>query len=167
MSNLYELNDDFRELSAAIESGELSPEDAADTLDGMNIEFEAKAESIGFVCRNMDGDINAISAEVERLLSRKKKLEADQSGLKDYLLNAMKVREVKSVKTSLFTFSYRKPTQVAVIDDEAAILAQYFVTVPAVPERSKLDKRLLLKGLKEGDIMGAHLEDGKVSLTIK
>lgn len=169
MSSLYTLDGELGQILAMIESGELTQEEAADQLDAMNMEFEDKAQSIGYVLANMDARMAAIKNEVERLQGRCTDIFDKQAGLRDYLLKSMIGRGVKKVETPLFTFSYRKPSKKVVVDDEALLPDHCFVTVPAVAETRKLDKKELLNTLKTSpiEIEGAHLEDSKINLQVK
>ena len=167
MSSLYKLDSEWDCLQAMIEDGDTTEEEMTDHLEAMGIEFADKAQAIGCVIANMDSERAILQAEVMRLEGRADKLSDDAQKLSGYLLKSMIKRGEKKVKTPLFTMSWRKPTQKAVVDDESIIPGSYYVTVPAVKAYSKLDKRLLLKGLKAGDIEGAHLEDGTINLSIK
>jgi len=169
VSSLYKLDGELGQILSMIESGELTQEEAADQLDAMNMEFEDKAQSIGFVLANMDSQAQGIKVEIERLQGRHTAIFDKQAGLRDYLLKSMIGRGLKKVETPLFTFSYRKPSQKAVIDDESLLPDYCFVTVPAVEETRKLDKKEVLKALKlqEFAVHGAHLEDSKINLQVK
>jgi len=167
MSSLYQLDGALGQILDMIDNGDLTQEEAADQLDAMSMEFEDKAQSIGFVLANMDAQAQSIKNEIERLQGRHTAIFDKQAGLRDYLLKSMIARKLKKVETPLFTFKYKAATKVAVIDDESLLPGYCFVTVPAVAEARKMDKKEVLKALKAGDIKGAHLEDSKITLQVK
>ena len=53
----------------------------------------------------------------------------------------------------------------AVIDDEAAIPARFFIEQPR--PAPKLDKKALAAAMKDGPIPGAHLDNGTISLSVR
>lgn len=164
MTTLYEMTAEYTEILSMIESGDITAEDAADQLDSMGQEFSKKAESIGYVVRDLEAKQDALTEEIERLLSRKKKAEAEAQWLKKYLLSAMLKRDIKKLETVPFTFTYKAPTKVAIVDDETKLPESVFVEVPAT---RKLDKKALLEALKAGDVDGAHLGESTINLQIK
>ena len=164
MSKLYEIDNHLNELAEMVESKQLSPEEIMDTLDALGMERKEKAKNIGFMLMNLEAQAGAIDNEVARLNNRKKAIGNRAVWLKDYLLSSMLKNKEKKIETDLFTFTYRKPSEVAVVDDEEKLSDSFFIEVPA---SSKLDKKALLAALKQGDVEGAHLEDSKINLQIK
>ena len=165
MSSLYKLDSEWDCLQGMIEDGDTTEEEMSDHLEAMGIEFADKAQAIGCVIANMDSERAIIQAEVMRLEGRADKLSDDAQKLSGYLLKSMIKRGEKKVKTPLFTFSYRKPTQVVVIDDLEQINECFRNHKPATwtPMRNQI-----AKALKEGHVLkGAHLEDGTINLSIK
>lgn len=161
---LYELTGEIAEVMAMVEAGELSQHDVADTLEALDIEVKAKAVSVAHYMLNLNPMIDALDAEIKRLQERKFIIKNRQDSLKDYLRSNMERCDISKIVCDLFTITKRKPVKVAVIDDEDSIPAGYFIEVPAT---RKLDKKALLKDLKEKQVQGAHLEDGKASILIK
>jgi hypothetical protein len=166
MSSLYQLDNEWAELQRMIEAGDTTEEEMADHLEAMDIEFSQKAHAIGCVIKNMQAETDVIHAEMARLDERADNLLGQRLQLSGYLLKSMQARGEKSVKTPLFTFSYRKPSQVAVIDDDSLLSDEFYINVPAT---RRVDKKTLLKALKEStiEIEGAHLGEGNINLQIK
>ncbi len=165
MSSLYKLDSEWDCLQGMIEDGDTTEEEMTDHLEAMGIEFADKAHGIGCVLRNMTGEMGAAENEIDRLKARVALLNEQHEKLSGYLLKSMIKRGEKKVKTSLFTFSYRKPTQVVVIDDLEQINECFRNHKPATwsPMRNQI-----AKALKEGHTLkGAHLEDGTINLSIK
>ena len=79
---LYEITEQLRQLMAM---DDVPPEQLQDTLDMVNDEFEAKAENIAMLIREMVLDAEGYKAEIDRLSDRKKSLDNKVESLKDYL----------------------------------------------------------------------------------
>jgi hypothetical protein len=158
MASLYDLTNEYR---ALLEMD--MPEDAiADTLEGINGELESKAESICYVAREIDLDIEKVDSEIKRLQERKKALSNRKTSLKEYLHISMQAIEKKSIKTPLFTISRTAGRDVAMINSESDI-PQQFQKVSV-----SIDKTLLLKALKAGEsVEGAELTKSAEGLRIK
>ena len=75
MSSIYELTQDYLQILSMLEDPELDPQTLADTMEGIEGEFEIKAENYAKVIKNLEGDILAIKAEVDRLTSKKRVIE--------------------------------------------------------------------------------------------
>ena len=161
---LYELTGQVAEVMAMVEAGELDQSEVADTLEALDVEVKDKAASVAHYMLNLNPMIDGLDAEIKRLQERKAAIKNRQDGLKDYLRFNMEKCDLTKIECDLFTITKRKPSKVAVIDDENEIPMAYFTEVTA---SLKPDKKALLKDLKAGDVTGAHLEDGKASILIK
>ena len=60
-----------------------------DTLDGIEQEFEVKAENIAVFIKELNAEIEALKQEEERLRARRKAKENKAESLKDYLKSCM------------------------------------------------------------------------------
>ena len=70
MANIYEIVSDYLKIMQMMEDPELDPQTLADTMEGIEGELEIKAENYAKVMKNLEGDINSIKAEIERLKSK-------------------------------------------------------------------------------------------------
>lgn len=172
MRALYEMTAEIKCLLEMLES--IDQEDQADqadteaairdTLEGIEMEFGDKAEAIVKLSKSMQGNIDAIDAELKRLQGRKKVISNRKEALIDYLKTQMRSSELKKVETSLFTVSLvRGADRVEVLDDNA--LPDDFLRVKT---EISPDKIAIAKALKGGqDVPGARLVEGEPSLRIK
>ena len=165
MANIYEITNDYLQIAAMMEDPELDPQTLADTMEGIEGEFELKAENYAKVMKNLEGDILAIKAEIERLTSKKKSLENNIKNMKTSLQVAMETTGKSKFKTELFSFSIQKNAPAVVIDE------QYIENIPDKYLKYKdpeIDKIAIKDALKKGeDLTGiAHLEQSE-SLRIK
>ena len=165
MASIYELTDDFLRIQEMMEDPELDPQTLADTFEAVDGELELKAESYAKVMKNLEGDIVAIKAEIDRLTSKKKTIENNIKNMKATLQNVMEVTGKTKFKTDLFSFGIQKNAPSVVIDVE---------DVRDIPEdylkfkEPEVDKTAIKAAINDGvDLTGiAHLEQ-KFSLRIR
>ena len=105
---LYEITEQLRELMAM---DDVPHEQLQDTPDMVNDEFEAKAENIAMLIREMVLDAEGYKAEIDRLSDRKKSLDNKIESLKDYLRVNMQAADITKIKGKLFTISLVAPTE--------------------------------------------------------
>lgn len=165
MSALYELTGQFKELAVLMEDAD---EDMAiavrDTMGAIQAEFNDKALAVSRVILNMDGDIEAVDAEIERLQERKRLMSNRKGQIIDYLRENMEAAEITKISCPLFTITLLKGRESVIVDDESQLedelVSTKVVTAP--------DKKAIAERIKAGqDVKGAHLERGKSSIRIK
>lgn len=165
MSSLYELTGQFKELSVLIDGAD---EDMAiavrDTMGAIEAEFNDKALAVSRVILNMDGDIEAVDAEIRRLEERKRIMSNRKGQIIDYLRENMEAAEITKISCPLFTITLAKGRESVVIDDEKSLDDDLVSTkVTTTP-----DKKAIAERIKAGqEVKGAHLERGKSSIRIK
>ena len=71
-----------------------------DTMEGLNFEIEEKAEGYAKIIRMLSGQVDAITAEVDRLTARKKVISNNMERLKDSLEQSMILLDKKKFKTA-------------------------------------------------------------------
>ena len=161
---LYEITNDMREIHAMIESGELTDDMVADTMDGLNGQFEDKARASLKVRQSLMGDIQAVDYEIERLTKLKKSLQGNCEWLLNYIKMNMEVTGKDKLDLGIFKVTLRKPTMQLGEFKEDQIPSTFFKTIP---ESRRLDRKALLDAVKSGEMVGVQLIDSKRSLTIK
>ena len=165
MSALYEIGKQYQELAALAEAGDEDLAVAvADTMQAIEGEFQEKGKALAMVTLNMDGDIDAIQAQIDRLSDRKRVMVNRKESLKEYLRTNMEAAGITKITHPLFTITLGKGKPIVVIDEESKIPDEYMNTkVTSTP--SKPD---IAKAIKEGkEVPGAHSETGKSSISIK
>ena len=92
MTTLYTIAEQFKELAALAETAD---EDLAvalrDTMEGIEGEFQEKGKAIAMITLNIDGDLEAIQSQIDRLTERKRIINNRKEGLKEYLRTNMDV----------------------------------------------------------------------------
>jgi len=154
MSSLYELIPAF---TALVEQDDFTEEDLHQ-LDELNLAIADKAYNIASWTDNLESFIALCAAEEKRIKARKKSAENKVTWLKDYLKWGMQEAGLKKIECGTRSITLQNNPPKLVIDDEAAIPAKYFVIVP---ETKAVDKAEVKKALKEGEVPGAHLEQGQ------
>lgn len=165
MTTLYTITEQFKELAALAETAD---EDLAvalrDTMKGIEGEFQEKGKAIAMITLNIDGDLEAIQSQIDRLTERKRIITNRKESLKEYLRTNMDAAGITKITHPLFTITCGKGKPIVVIDDEKAIPDDFVnVKVTSAP-----DKAAIAKALKDGqEVPGAHSEIGKSSISIK
>lgn len=165
MTALYTITEQFKELAALTETAD---EDLAvalrDTMEGIEGEFQEKGKAIAMITLNIDGDLEAIQSQIDRLTERKRIINNRKESLKEYLRSNMDAAGITKITHPLFTITCGKGKPIVVIDDEKAIPDDFVnVKVTSAP-----DKAAIAKALKDGqEVPGAHSEIGKSSISIK
>lgn len=165
MTTLYTIAEQFKELAVLAETAD---EDLAialrDTMEGIEGEFQEKGKAIAMITLNIDGDLEAIQSQIDRLTERKRVINNRKESLKEYLRSNMDAAGITKITHPLFTITCGKGKPIVVIDDEKAIPDDFVnVKVTSAP-----DKAAIAKALKDGqEVPGAHSEIGKSSISIK
>ena len=156
---LYEITEQLRQLMAM---DDVPPEQLQDTLDMVNDEFEAKAENIAMLIREMALDAEGYKAEIDRLSDRKKSLDNKIESLKDCLRVNMQAADMTKIKGKLFTISLGEPTETVYVADER-LLPDNLVYIKREPNKTEIKAQL-----KSGaELEGCALVQGKARLAIK
>lgn len=161
---LYEITDNIRELQALAESGEISESDIKDTMDALDCEFDQKIEAVLRVRQSLLSDVLSIEREIERLTELKKAPENSCVRLSEYIKGNMLILEKDQIDLGIFKVTLKKPTQKLGEIDESKVPDKYFTIIP---ETKRLDKKALLKAVKENPIDGVQLAESERALLIK
>lgn len=139
--NLYELKEDYLKVLELIESGE---DGLDDTLESISDTIDVKADGYVRIVRNLEGNVNTLKTEIERLSSRKKHMENNIDRLRESLKNAMIETGKEKIKTELFNIRVGKETEsIEVID-------QSLLPKDCVRTKVEPDKIAIKDALKNG-----------------
>jgi len=164
MSKLYEIANEFSEVMAMVESGDLSIDDVKDTIDAMSMEFKDKAKNCLMFLRIKESEVDAAKKEIDRINAIKNSAQASCDKMKQYVKQCMEQMELKSLDLQTFKVTLKAPTQKVEVLEESKIPSEYF---RVIPETKAVDKVKLLAALKLGEVEGAELVDGERALLIK
>lgn len=152
MAKLYEIVGEFKELLEMASEENMDQKLISDTLEGVEFEFEEKADGYAKVVKMLEGDVEAIDKEINRLTEKKNTIKNNISGIKKNLENAMITTGKTKFKTLLFGYNIQKNPASVSIDDETLIPKDFWVE-----QEPKLDKKSLAAFLKENEVSWAHL----------
>ena len=147
---LYELTSAYEQLLEQAE--EMDPEVFQDTLESIEDAIEEKAQNIAKLIRNLEGDIEVLKQEEQRLKRRRTSLESKVKSIKDYLKNELEGAGIDKVKSAHFNISIRNNPPKVLVEDEKLIPSDYMI-----PKYSP-DKKVLKELLQSGkEIPGVRL----------
>lgn len=134
-------------------------------LDSIEDVFDRKVENCTIMARELEAEAGVLKAEEARLAKRRKAMENRADGVMEYVKACFIAAGKTSLKTSLYSFTLGKPSQVVQVLDLAALPAGY---IRIVPESREPDKNAIKKAIQGGEVVpGAQLADGKRSFTVR
>lgn len=165
MTQLYKIADQYREVAALADGDDENLAVALrDTLQAIEGEFDQKAQAVVQIALNLDADVSAIDAEIERLKARKTALNNRSSSLREYLRTNMEATGISKISCPLFSITLAAGRESVVVDDEAALPDDLM----RVKTEISPDKTAIAAKLKAGEeVPGARLERGQSSIRIK
>lgn len=150
---LYEMSAAAMQLYELLEAGEIDEKTVEDTME--SIGASEKLESYVYVQAQLEAEIGAYKAEIDRMTERKKSLEAQVERLKNAQIAYMQATGQKSANAGTFKLTLRANKSVE-ITDESAIPDEYLTFIPA---STRPDKKTMLAAMKNGaEIAGASLK---------
>lgn len=164
MSTLYEITGDYLRLLEMLEEEDnLDPQAFKDTLEGIEGEFEIKADNYARIIKELRAESEKYAAEVERMQKRMETLANNEKRLKQHLYESMKATGKTKFKTDLFSFSIRGnggKQSMEITDKEKNIPKMYMKRVP--------DNEKIRKALESGENLSfAMLKERGEHLSIR
>lgn len=145
MAKLYEIKNELNELLLMADEQGLSLDDIKDTMDGIEFEFEEKADSTAKMIKTLIADADSVKAEKDRLAKRETALRNSADNLKKYLETMMLEVKKKKFKTTLFSFNIQKNPKTVKVEVEEPLPKKYLIKQP-----DKVNRKQLLDDLKAG-----------------
>jgi len=109
MSTLYEITGDYLRLLEMLEEEEsIDLQAFNDTLEGIEGEFEIKADGYSRVLKELKAEAGKYDAEILRMTTRLDSLNNRSKMLKQHLYESMKATGKTKFKTDLFSFGIQK-----------------------------------------------------------
>lgn len=163
--SLYELTEQYQAVLEMMYDDEVDEQTVMDTLEAIGGEIEDKADSYAIIMRTLQGDIDALKKEEERLNARRKSLEGRIQRMKSNLQANLEFIGKTKFKTALFSFSVATNgglQPLTITDNLGDIPGKYLIPQPPVP-----DKDAIRKLLADKEVEWAHLEPRGKSLRIR
>lgn len=124
-------------------------------IEQLNNQLEVKGENYYYIIKQMSGEIDIISNEIERLRKLKQTRENIINRLKENLINAMGIMGIDKIKTEKLSISIRENVSVDIIDEDS-VESKY------VTWYRKIDKRMIHDDIKNGvAVNGVELKKSK------
>lgn len=152
---MYELTEMYKELQAALENEEVTPEEAADTFEAINDAITVKIDALSAIYLEACGDEVKIDTEIERLKKLKARAGRTKERVANIAANFLTTMGKDKAKGDQFTFKRRKFPPRVVVADERLLPKEY------IKEKitTSIDKIAIKKALQNGDeVAGASLE---------
>lgn len=149
---LYEITGEILELLTMAEDLELDQKMIRDTMEGLDFEFEEKAEAYAKIIKTMEMDITGLDTEIQRMTKKKATIKNNIDRLKRSLEGAMIATGKRKFKTPLFGFGIQKNPPSLNVLDETKIPAEFWIE-----KKPKLDKKAALAYVKENKVDWAEL----------
>lgn len=163
MSSLYELRENWKQVSGMLYEEEIDEQCILDTLESIEGEIEDKADNYAIIIKELLGDAEVCKQEKLRLEARQKSFENRAKLLKDRLEEVMKETGKTKFKTAKFSFGIQKNGGLAPlwIDEDYSNIPQKYLKVE--PDNTKIRQ-----ALDSGEnIIFAHYEERGESLRIR
>lgn len=162
MSTLYQLTDQWVQVTDLLQSGEYDEQTLKDTLEAIQVSLEEKVDGYAAVIKNFDAENVAIDIEIKRLQERKRINTNAITRLKENLLYSLEQTGQKKIKTALNTATIRNNAPSLEISDDSKIPKEFYID-----QEPKLDKRELLNYVKDtGEFEGVSIKRTQ-SLVVK
>lgn len=163
MNTLYEITGDYIRLLEMLEEEEnIDPQAFADTLEGVEGEFEIKADNYARIIKELKAESEKYAAEVGRMQARMETLANRSKMLKQHLYESMKATGKVKFKTDLFSFCIQKNgglQPMEIVPD---------VEIPDEYCRKEPDNTKIREALKNGaELPFAVLKEREEHLSIK
>ena len=175
MSSIYNISSNYRALFDTFDNAEdLTDEEIEayfDTLEGIEDEFDIKAENIACYIKSLKGDVDLIDKEIEALKRRKQVKENLITRLKKMLVENMQRIKKKKIDRPRAKLSLKNNAEQAHFSDETAFLnwakEQHKDEFINTSIKQTLSKTAVKAALQNGEeLPGAWLEKS-VSVIIK
>ena len=166
MANLYNLSDEFVQLSGMLESCETEEDFEAVQNSLLSLKGEAGdiIEQACMVIQESNANANKIQAEIERLLTRKKHHAERVARMRDAIKALMVKADLKKVVGVLFSVTLAEGSESVDVFD-LDLIPDEFIEVKTVLQP---DKAMIKKTIKAGqEVAGAAVVRGDKQLRIK
>ena len=161
---LYEIANEYQGLIDLVDSGELTQDDIADTLEAVNATFDDKVRACMMIRQDMITQSERLMKEVLRIESLADKLKNDSTSMLDYVKSCMIKMDKSKMDLGLFKLTLKNGSPKLGNIDESKIAKKYWIDVPAT---QKIDKRMLLSDAKLNPIDGVEIVESDRALMVK
>lgn len=150
---LYEINDVYLSILELMADESTDMEMLGAALKNVNDELETKAENYAKIIKQIEGDIETVKKEKDRLASKQRSMENNVRWLKMNLQAAMELQDKRKFKTDLFSFNIQKNPKSVQVTCDPHLLDERFQSI-----KVDADKKAIKEALEAGEtIEGATI----------
>lgn len=160
---LYELTNKYQIIyDDLISDPDITDEILSDCLNDISDDIKDKVRQVGIIIKNIDGFVNAMELEKEKISNRISMAKNRVSNIKKYLLYNMEKCNLTKVSTPEIEVKVKNCPESVIINEPELLHLKYFRTKVI----TEPDKKMILKDFKEGNkIDGVSIVKNK-TLTI-
>jgi hypothetical protein len=158
---LFEITEQFKALENIEDSDELPPEVIADTLEGLEGDFETKTIAIAKFILSLEATAEQVKAAAKATELRAARIAKRAESIRHYLLLQMQIIDWrKKIEAEDIVIARRNNPPAVNVTDEASVPRVFWVTPEPPPPR--IDKKAIKEALQAGaEVPGAYLEAGE------
>ncbi|TIM24850.1 MAG: siphovirus Gp157 family protein [Mesorhizobium sp.] len=143
MAKTLEVAHDLKKLEELAESGEMTPDQIADTVEGIEGTISDKLEAIWYVMQSMSANAALMKQRADEATKRAKFWGNQEAALKSYAKMIVETSGRNSIKTPLKTFALSKVGGKISVTDDKALPEEFYDLVPArVPKMDEIKKAI-------------------------
>lgn len=150
---LYEISEQLRAFQTLAEDGYYEDEQVVkDTLESIQMEFDAKIENIACMYKGLNAEADAIDAEIKSLSERASRIRKTCDWLKDYMSANLRSIGQSKFETPRVRLSFRKSESLQVTNEEVLFAAcrAWDENLVKVERVVKFDKKSIKQAIKDG-----------------
>jgi hypothetical protein len=158
---LFEITEQYRALERIEDSDELPPEVIADTLEGLEGDFEQKTIAVAKFILSLEANAEAIGNAAKAMELRAARIAKRAESVRAYLLFQMQaINWSRKIEADDIVIARRNNPVAVQVSDERNVPENFWVQPPPPPKR--IDKKAVKEALESGtDVPGCYLESGE------
>lgn len=151
-------------LQQLVEREEMTQEDIADTMEGLEMELTDKVDAICDLIEQSKDKADACKSRAQQYQQRQKMWENKVDHLRKYLLMCIQAAERKSIKTVYHTVSVKNGPSKIIVQEVSNLPEEY--QIPKLSVEADTDK--IKKSVADGNVPeGVTVEPGNPTLSIR
>jgi hypothetical protein len=157
---LYELAQQFQQLEELSLAEDIPPEVLADTLEGIEGDFDNKAVQVAKYILSLEANCAATQAAAKAMKARADSVQRRADSVRAYLLFQLQSIDKRQIVCPDFKISRRANPVAVQLTDIERLPANFWIQPDPPPPRP--DKHAIREALQAGtDVPGAYLESGE------
>lgn len=164
MGTLYDIQGEYQRLFELMVDDEVDEDAINDTLESLNFDLAEKATGYVHIIKQLEMESDACDKAIEEYRHKKEMRQNSVKRLKEALIKAMDIANLKEIKTGLYSLKIANNGGKAplVIPDESLVPDRYMKI------KYEPDKELIRKTIEDGtDLPFAEIKDRGRHLNIK